>query len=52
MFLNRPEEAKAAAKALLTFDPQFTISSRLSVYRKSDFQQRYHAALKTAGLRQ
>jgi tetratricopeptide (TPR) repeat protein len=51
IFLNR-EEARAAAKVLLTFDPQFTISSRLSVYRKSDFRQRYHAALKAAGLRE
>jgi adenylate cyclase len=52
MFLNREQEAKAAAKILLTFDPQFTISSRLPVYRKGDFQQRYHAALKAAGLRE
>jgi adenylate cyclase len=52
IFLNREQEAKAAAKVLLTFDPQFTISSRLSVYRKSDFRQRYHAALKAAGLRE
>jgi adenylate cyclase len=51
-FLNRPEEAEAAAKVLLTFDPQFTISSRLAVYRNSDFRQRYHAALKGAGLRE
>jgi adenylate cyclase len=52
IFLNRPKEAKAAAEALLTFDPQFTISSRLAVYRPGDFQQRYHAALKAAGLRE
>lgn len=51
-FLNRPEEAKAAAETLLTFDPQFTISSRLGPNRTSDFQQRYHAALKAAGLRE
>jgi TolB-like protein/class 3 adenylate cyclase/Flp pilus assembly protein TadD len=50
IFLNRPEEAKAAAEALLTYDPQFTISSRLPIYRKSDFHQRYHEALKAAGL--
>ena len=49
-FLNREQEAKDAATVLLTFDPQFTISSRLSVYRKGDFQQRYYAALKAAGL--
>ncbi len=52
IFLNRPEEAKAAAEALLTFDPQFTISSRLPDYHKGDFQQRYRAALKAAGLRE
>jgi hypothetical protein len=50
IFLNREQEARAAAEALLTFDPQFTISSRLPVYRESDFQQRYRAALKAAGL--
>jgi hypothetical protein len=49
MFLNREQEAKAAAETLLTYDPQFTISSRLPD-RKSDFYQRYHAALKAAGL--
>ena len=48
----RTLEAKAAAEVLLTFDPQFTISSRLADYRKGDFQQRYHAALKAAGLRE
>ncbi|MGZ3283328.1 MAG: adenylate/guanylate cyclase domain-containing protein [Xanthobacteraceae bacterium] len=52
IFLNREQEARAAAEMLLTFDPQFTISSRLAGYRKSDFQQRYHAALKAAGLRE
>ena len=52
IFLNREQEARAAAEILLTYDPQFTISSRLSVYRKGDFQQRYHAALKAAGLRE
>jgi hypothetical protein len=50
MFLNRPEEAKAAAEVLLTFDPQFTISSRLGPHRPSDFHQRYYAALRAAGL--
>jgi TolB-like protein/Tfp pilus assembly protein PilF len=49
IFLNRPEEAKAVAQTLLTFDPQFTISSRLPA-SKSDFYQRYRAALKAAGL--
>lgn len=52
IFLNRPEEAKAAAEVLLTFDPQFTISSRLGPNRPSDFYQRYYAALKAAGLRE
>jgi len=52
IFLDREQEARTAAEMLLTYDPQFTISSRLSVYRKSDFQQRYHAALKAAGLRE
>ena len=52
MFLNRPEEAKAAAQVLLTFDPQFTISSRLGPHRPSDFHQRYYAALRAAGLRE
>ncbi len=52
IFLNREQEARAAAEMLLTYDPQFTISSRLPGYRKSDFQQRYRAALKAAGLRE
>jgi len=52
IFLNRPAEAKAAAEALLTFDPQFTISSRLGPNRPSEFFQRYYAALKAAGLRE
>ena len=33
IFLTGPEEAKAAAEVLLTFDPQFTISSRLTIHR-------------------
>jgi adenylate cyclase len=45
IFLNRLEEAKTAADTLLTFDPQFTISSRLP-HRKADFYQRYRAAPK------
>ena len=52
ILLNREQEAKAAAEMLLTYDPQFTISSRLPSYRDPDFQQRYHAALKAAGLRE
>jgi TolB-like protein/class 3 adenylate cyclase len=51
-FLNREREARAAAELLLTYDPQFTISSRLPIYRDSDFRQRYHTALKAAGLRE
>jgi adenylate cyclase len=51
IFLNREQEARAAAEMLLTYDPQFTISSRLPD-RKSDFQQRYRAALRAAGLRE
>jgi hypothetical protein len=43
---------QAAAEMLLTCDPQFSISSRLPPYRDPDFQQRYHAALKAAGLRE
>ena len=50
IFLNREQEARTAAEALLTFDPQFTISSRLAAYSKSDFHQRYRAALMAAGL--
>jgi TolB-like protein/class 3 adenylate cyclase/Tfp pilus assembly protein PilF len=50
IFLNREQEARAAAAMLLTVDPQFSISSRLPPYRDPHFQQRYHAALKTAGL--
>jgi adenylate cyclase len=50
IFLNRQQEARAAAEMLLTRDPRFTISSRLPPYRDPDFQQRYHAALKAAGL--
>ena len=50
IFLNREQEARAAAGMLLTFDPQFSISARLPRYRDPDFQQRYHAALKAAGL--
>jgi adenylate cyclase len=49
-FLNRLQEAKVAAHALLAFDPRFSISSRLPPYRDPDFQQRYHSALKAAGL--
>ena len=52
IFLNREQEARAAAESLLTIDPQFSISSRLPPYRDPDFQQRYHAALKAAGLRE
>ncbi len=52
IFLNREQEARAAAEQLLTYDPQFTISSRLPGYRNSDFHKRYHAALKAAGLRE
>jgi TolB-like protein/class 3 adenylate cyclase len=52
VFLNREREARAAAQMLLTVDPQFSISSRLPPYRDPDFQQRYHAALKVAGLRE
>jgi adenylate cyclase len=52
IFLNREQEARAAAEMLLTVDPQFSISSRLPLYRDPDFQQRYHAALKAAGLRE
>ena len=52
IFLNREEEARAATEVLLTIDPQFSISSRLPPYRDPDFQQRYHAALKAAGLRE
>jgi adenylate cyclase len=52
IFLNREQEARAATEMLLTIDPQFSISSRLPPYRDPDFQQRYHAALKAAGLRE
>ncbi len=52
IFLNRGQEARAATEMLLTIDPQFSISSRLPPYRDPDFQQRYHAALKAAGLRE
>jgi TolB-like protein/Flp pilus assembly protein TadD len=48
--LGRPQEARAAAEVLLTFDPEFTIASRLPSYRDSDFRHSYHAALKAAGL--
>ena len=49
IFVNREQEARAAAEMLLTYDPQFKISSRLPGYRNGDFQQRYHAALKELG---
>ena len=52
IFLNREQEARAATEMLLTIDPHFSISSRLPPYRDPDFQQRYHAALKAAGLRE
>ena len=52
IFLNREQEARAAAEMLLTIDPQFSISSRLPPYRDPDFQNRYHTALKAAGLRE
>jgi len=51
VFLSRPQEAEAAAAALLEYDPNFAISSRLPVYRDVNFRQRYFGALKTAGLR-
>jgi adenylate cyclase len=52
IFLHREQEARTAAEMLLTCDPQFSISSRLPPYRDPDFQQRYQAALKAAGLRE
>ena len=52
IFLNREQEARTATEMLLTIDPQFSISSRLPPYRDPDFQRRYHAALKAAGLRE
>jgi TolB-like protein/class 3 adenylate cyclase len=52
LFLNREQEARAAAEMLLTYDPHFKISSRLPIYRDPDFRQRYHTALKAAGLRE
>jgi adenylate cyclase len=52
IFLDREQEARAAAEMLLTFDPQFSISSRLPPYRDANFERRYHDALKTVGLRE
>jgi tetratricopeptide (TPR) repeat protein len=38
--LGRLHEAKAAAEVLLTYDPAFTISSRLPTLRDPDFQRK------------
>jgi adenylate cyclase len=48
--LGRCEEAKAAADVLLAYDPGFTITSRLPVYRDAQFRQKYYGGLKAAGL--
>jgi len=50
ILLGRGQEAKAAAKVLLTYDPGFTIASRLPKYRDAAFQQKYYGSLKAAGL--
>jgi len=48
--LGRLHEAKAAAEVLLTYDPAFTISSRLPTLGDPDFQRKYWVALRAAGL--
>jgi adenylate cyclase len=48
--LGRLQEAKAAADVLLSYDPGFTISSRVAAMRDSDARKRYWGALKAAGL--
>jgi len=48
--LGRWQEAKAAADVLLTYDPAFTISSRMPAFRDLDFRQKYWDALRAAGL--
>jgi adenylate cyclase len=48
--LGRPEEAKAAADALLIHDPTFTVSSRRVSFRDSLFRQKYYGGMQAAGL--
>jgi len=48
--LGRLDEAKAAARTLLEFDPGFTISGRAAQFRESAFTRRYNAGLLAAGL--
>jgi TolB-like protein/class 3 adenylate cyclase/Tfp pilus assembly protein PilF len=48
--LGRLQDARTAAAALLTIDPDFTISKRLPHYRDGSFQKRYYDGLKAAGL--
>ncbi len=48
--LGRLEEARAAAAEFLTYDPAFTISTRLPRFRDAAVRQRYYDALKAAGL--
>jgi adenylate cyclase len=48
--LGRLQEAEAAAVEFLTYDPAFTISTRLPRLRDAALTQRYYDALKAAGL--
>jgi TolB-like protein/class 3 adenylate cyclase/Tfp pilus assembly protein PilF len=48
--LGRLQDAKTAAETFLSLDPTFTITTRLPKFRDVAFQQRYHSALKAAGL--
>lgn len=48
--LGRLQEANAAAKVLLGFDPAFRISNRVPLWRDQHFMQEYHAKQKAAGL--
>lgn len=50
ILLGRGQEAKTAAEVLLTYDPGFTIASRVPKYRDAAFQQKYYGSLKAAGL--
>jgi adenylate cyclase len=48
--LGRWQEAKAVAEELLTYDPEFTISSRMPVMRDTEARQRYWSPLRAVGL--
>ncbi len=48
--LGRRDDARAAADALLTYDPTFTTSSRRVTFRDTEFQRKYYGLMQAAGL--